>query len=261
MQERYCEPNLVKTRLRRAFVSQLMPEQLVSELNDLGIITYKLGKSTNMSSELAYHPDILLNNFRKGLWLCESNAEYLPDEISRSIFRESETELSDLYPFDCPFNNLQLYKTLICGKNADYLIKAYAKYEEMRILYVPQNYTKCCCAVVNENAVITSDYYIGKTLRLNGFDVLTLNDTDEIGLRGFSHGLIGGCSVSISKTMLGFTGDLNKYRYGNDIRDFCSNYGVDAISLSNESLYDYGGVLPISEMIPYGEDIEEEFII
>ena len=226
-----------------------MPDELVSELNDFGVITYKLGKSNNLNTELAYHPDILLNNFRKGLWLCESDAQYLPKEIDRELFRESETELADLYPFDCPFNNFQLDKILICGKNADYLIKAYAKYEDMRVLYVPQNYTKCCCVILNKKAVITSDYYIGKILRTNGFDVLTLNDSDEIGLSGFSHGLIGGCAVNLSSDIIGFTGDLNKYKYGNDIRAFCDNHGIDALSLSNKPLYDYGGVLPITELV------------
>ena len=38
MEEKYCKPNLVNTRLRRAFVSELLPEQILSELNDFGVI-------------------------------------------------------------------------------------------------------------------------------------------------------------------------------------------------------------------------------
>jgi hypothetical protein len=258
MEEKYSKPNLVSTRLRRAFISGLLPDSIISELNDFGVITHKLGKSHNMTGELAYHPDLLLNNIREGMWLCEHNAKYLPEDIDYSLFRETETELGDLYPFDCPFNNFRINNVLFCGKSADYVIQAYATYEEYRIVFVPQNYTKCCCAIVNEQAIITSDYYIGKALKTNGFDVLIIKDSDTIGLKGFSHGLIGGCSVKLAGNLLGFTGDLNKYQYGNDIRDFCANHNVDAISLSSEPLYDYGGILPISEIII--EDICNRFI-
>ncbi len=252
--ERFCEPNMPRTKVRKAFISQLLPEYIEKELNDMLIKTYRLGKSSNMSGELAYHPDILINNFRKGLWICESNAQYIPKNIPRSIIRESETELNDLYPYDCPFNNFRIAHSLVCGKSADYLIKAYAKYEEYRTIFVPQNYTKCCTIPVTNNAIITCDYYIGKIMRQNGFDVLTLEDTIEIGLRGYSHGLIGGCAAKLSNNLICFMGDIDSYKYGDDIRSFCNNYGVDIFSLSNDPLYDYGGILPITEQVPLGEE-------
>jgi len=252
--ERFCTPNLPSTRVRRAFISQLMPDQLVSELNDMGIRTHKLGKTPNINKELAYHPDILLNNFRKGLWLCENDPKYLPIDLPRSIFRESEKELETMYPLDCLFNNYRLGKTLVCSRRADDLIQAYAKYEGIKIAFVPQGYAKCCSIPINEYSVITCDPYIGKTLRQLGFDVLTVKDSDEIGLRGYSHGLIGGCAAMLAPDLLGFTGDLNKYKYGDDIRDFCANHGVDAFSLTSEPMYDYGGILPITELVPKAEE-------
>lgn len=247
--EIYCEPNMPQNKVRRAFISGIMPPELEYELNDLGIITYRLGRTKNICSELAYHPDILINNYRKGLWVCESNAEYVPKEFPHGLVRESETELADLYPFDCPFNNFRMNKALICGKRADYLIQASAKYEGLRTIFVIQNYTKCCCIPINNTAVITSDYYIGETLSENGFDVLTVDDSDDIGLRGYSHGLIGGCAAMLSKDLLAFTGNLNRYKYGDDIREFCANHHVDAYSLTSAGMYDYGGILPITEMV------------
>ncbi|MBQ3229506.1 MAG: hypothetical protein IJB49_00665 [Clostridia bacterium] len=246
--EVYCEPNLPKRKVRRAFISALLPLEIEEELNDFGIITYRLGHTNNIGSELAYHPDILVNNFRKGMWICESNAGYIPEEFPRSLFRESETELSHLYPYDCPFNNFRVGHALVCGRSADYLIKAFAKYEGLRQIQVIQNYTKCCCIPINNRAVITSDYYIAKALEDSNFDVLYVEDSEKIGLRGFSHGLIGGCAGMLSENILGFTGDLNKYEFGEDIRNFCANYRVDAFSLTNKPMYDYGGILPITEI-------------
>lgn len=252
-EERYCRPNLPRKKVKRVLVSQLLPQDIVHELNDMGICTYKLGRTDNILSELAYHPDILVNNVREGLWLCESNAKYLPKDMPKdlrtSIFRESEVELGTLYPFDCPFNNFRLKRALVCGMSADHIIKSFADYDEHRIIYVKQNYTKCCCVIVNEEAVITSDIYIGKALRENGFDVLVVEDVDDIKLNGYSHGLIGGCSGKVSDNLIVFTGDLNLYRFGDDIRDFCRNYKVDCLSLSHKPLYDYGGILPVTEFI------------
>lgn len=261
LKERFCVPFLPKGRVSRVFVSGLMPEYLISELKDMMIKPYILGKSDNMNGELAYHPDILLNNYKKGLWICEYDPKYLPNGISRKLFIESETELSDLYPFDCPFNNFRIAHALVCGKSADPLIKSNAQYEEILPIFVPQNYTKCCTVLVNERAIITSDKVIGKTMRRHGFDVLTIEDSVDIGLRGYSHGLIGGCAGKIDENLIAFTGNLNTYRYGEDIKDFCKNYKVDVYSLTSENMYDYGGILPITEYTTdYGDNrIDELF--
>lgn len=261
LKETYCTPFLPQNRVLRAFVSGLMPQNLIDELMAMMIKPYILGKSNNMSGELAYHPDILVNNFRKGMWLCENDAKYIPKNLPIRLFRETETELSDLYPFDCPFNNFSIGHALVCGKSADYLIRAYARYEDKLEIYVPQNYTKCCTILVNDHAVITSDYYIGKTLRKFGFDVLTIKDSDEIGLKGYSHGLIGGCAAKLSADTLAFTGDISRFKYGEDIRSFCINHKVYTFSLSSESLYDYGGILPITELTDNNkEDVSELFL-
>lgn len=258
LKERYCEPNLPKSRVLRAFVSDLMPNELIEELKSMMIRPYVLGKSHNMNGELAHHPDILVNNFRKGMWICEHNAQYLPKHLPIKLFRESETELADLYPYDCPFNNFRLRQALVCGKSADYLIKSYANYENYLTIFVPQNYAKCCTVIVNQHAVITSDYYIGRTMRKYGFDVLTVEDSNEIGLRGYSHGLIGGCAGKIDENVIAFTGDLRRYRFGDDIKAFCANHHVDCFSLTNAPMYDYGGILPITEMINENDVYDDE---
>ncbi len=247
MKERYCTPNLPKSRVKRVFVSGLLPENLLKELRDMMIKPYILGKSKNLSTELAYHPDILINNYRTGMWFCEHDPKYLPKGLPLKLFMESETELDDLYPDDCPFNNFRLRNALVCGKSADYLIQAYAEYENLLTIFVPQQYVKCSTIIVNQHAIITSDSSIGKIMRKNGFDVLTLPNCDDIGLRGFNHGLIGGCAGKISDDTIVFTGNLNLYKYGDDIYDFCANHRVYCLSLSNDPLYDYGGILPITE--------------
>ncbi len=248
--ERECEPFLPHGRVKKAFISAILPDDITSELTDYGITVYRLGRSKNILSELAYHPDILVNNFRKGMWICESGADYLPAGLPDGMFRESENELSTFYPFDCPFNNYRLGRSLICGKSVDYLIKAYATYEDLNIIYVPQNYAKCCSVIVNDYSVITCDYYIGRFLKEHGYNVLTVGGSADIRLNGYSSGMIGGCAAKLAPDLLVFTGDINKYEHGESVRDFCADVGVDVFSLSSRPLYDYGGILPITEIVP-----------
>ena len=254
--ERICEPNLPKGRVKSAFISKLMPDDIVNELNDMGVTTYKLGKSDNMCGELAYHPDMLINNYRAGCWICEFNAKYIPEDFPmRSMFVESESELGDLYPYDCMFNNFRLQDTLYTGMYCDHLIESYAAYDDKLICRVRQNYVKCSCVIVTERAVITSDKYLGKMLRQRGNAVLQLPDDDDVKLDNMSHGLLGGCAAKLSENLLAFTGNLHTYKYGDEIIEFCNQFKVEAFSLSSKHMYDYGGILPITELVPYEEQL------
>lgn len=256
--ERFCVPHLPRGRVRRAFISELMPDSMVSELNDMGVITYKLGKSKNLSGELAYHPDILLNNYKTGCWICEFNADYIPkDFYKKEIIIESERELVDLYPSNCIFNNFRLNGTLFTGSQADPLIKAYSIYDSCRMITVATNYVKCSCVIVDNDSIITSDKNIAITARKHSFNVLYLDDDDDIKLNGFSHGLIGGCAVKLDKDLLAFTGDIQGYKFGDRIVDYCKERGVDVFSLSSQPLYDYGGILPITELVPLEEQDQQ----
>lgn len=51
LKERFCVPFLPKEEVSRVFVSGLMPEYLISELKDMMIKPYILGKSDNMNGE------------------------------------------------------------------------------------------------------------------------------------------------------------------------------------------------------------------
>lgn len=247
--EKFCKPNLPEGRVKRAFVSAILPPQIVSELNDFGIRTYKLGKTKNILSELAFHPDILINNYTKGRWVVEKEAIYLPEELpGYNMIEETYEELGDLYPYDCLFNCFRINDTVFCGMHASYTITFNCKFENIELCYVPQGYSKCSTILVSEKACITCDPVIAKELRLRGIDVLKIPDNEGVNLNGFPSGLIGGCAALISKDILAFTGNLNTYKYGADIIDFCKNAGVDAFSLTNADMYDYGGILPISEI-------------
>jgi hypothetical protein len=110
-----------------------------------------------------------------------------------------------------------------------------------------QGYAKCSVIPVKENAFITSDKSIYKKLTEMKFDCLYA-DGRGIRLNGYSNGFIGGCVGKVSKDLIVFTGNIELHNDYTSIRDFCRNHGVEIYSLSTEPLYDYGGLLPVSEV-------------
>ena len=67
-------------------------------------------------------------------------------------------------------------------------------------------------------------------------------------------------AAKIAEDTLAFTGNLNTFKYGDDIADFCANHKVDCFSLTNKPMYDYGGILPITELTDDpNEDVTKDF--
>ena len=135
---------------------------------------------------------------------------------------------------------------MICNTKTAYK-PALKLLKEKIILHTNQRYAKCCCAVVGENALITSDNGIYKICLANKIDVLKISVGDIL-LDGYAYGFIGGCCGFISKNTLAFSGNVKLHKNYTDIRDFARNYHVELYSLTNGKLYDIGGILPIKEI-------------
>ena len=229
-------PNLPDKPVRKAFVSRLMPEQMVKELKMLGVECVYPDPAVNITSELRYHPDIVLLNTSEGVWYAEKSNEQMFDfgELKHLGF-----DLGNIYPHDCALNCVICGEIVICGKNAPKQLFA-----GKTVLEVNQGYAKCSTIVVSDNAFITADKGIYKALTDYGFDALLTNNTG-IMLNGYDCGFIGGCSGKVSNNLLVFTGDISRHNDHENIKSFCADHNVDIYSLGNNFLYDYGGILPI----------------
>ena len=141
----------------------------------------------------------------------------------------------------CLFGNNVICNTKTAYKPALELLR------DKNIIHTNQRYAKCSCAVIGENALITSDSGIYKICFENKIDVLQIS-SGHILLDGYEYGFIGGCCGFISKNTLAFTGDVKLHRDFENMRDFARNYGVELYSLTNEKLYDIGGIIPVKEI-------------
>lgn len=66
---------------------------------------------------------------------------------------------------------------------------------------------------------MTSDIKIGKILKENNIDVLLLPPGDII-LPGLDYGFIGGTCGLLDNNTLAFYGNLNTYKYGDEVLFF-----------------------------------------
>ncbi len=159
-------------------------------------------------------------------------------------------EIDEIVTAGKPLLNVCIFgENVICNTKKAYkpLLEILGK-EGKRILHTNQSYAKCSSAVIGENALITSDESIYRVCLKNNIDVLKISFGD-IELDGYDYGFIGGCCGFIDKKTLVFSGNINLHRNYENIKAFANNYNVDIISLSNERLYDIGGILPVKEFL------------
>lgn len=233
-------------------VSALLPDNIIGELTTLGVTPLKMGHCTRISSELSNHPDVLTLNYETGKWLVENKnstdengAGYSPLYMN-NMLKHVKYYIGNKYPADCIFNSFVIDKKIFCGAVN---VGMYEHIEELNgydIVQFKQGYAKCSTIIVNEHSFITGDKSIDKILKELHYDSLLVNN-ESIRLNGYKNGFIGGCAGKISDNLLVFTGDIENHTDFNNIKDFCLNQGVEIHSLSNDPLYDYGGLLPVTE--------------
>ncbi len=221
-------------------ISSLVSNDILEELDKIGIRHVKGGKSSNIDNETAYHPDMLFYPLQNGEILVENGFIHNLDTFFK--IKESKTKLLGKYPFDCRFNCFTAGNKLICGKSVAEEIKEDAQNAGLDIIYVNQGYAACSTAKLNGDAFVCSDISIYKTLENLGFDAI-LVDNRCIRLNGYNCGFIGGCVLYANKDLIAFSGCIENHKQYNDIKSFCANYGITAYSLSKSQLYDYGGFI------------------
>ena len=100
------------------------------------------------------------------------------------------------------------------------------------------------CLPVRDNALITSDKGIFESLKDYDFDILLLPPGDIL-LPSLNYGFIGGVGGMISNDKMAFFGDLDSYKWGNEIKKFLFKYDVSPVSLRKGKLIDRGSLLTL----------------
>lgn len=243
-----AKPNLPEKKVKTVIISGEYPE-FCTELNMLGINTVQTSACDCLAPGEQYHADLQAIHINNNKMIILNECILLQRKLSQLgvDFEICELNTEKKYPKNVYLNALILDNKILCNTKTIYnYMKNISEKEQKILISVKQGYTKCSCAVVSNNAIITSDNGIYNAATKKGIDVLKISE-GWIKLPGFNYGFIGGACGLIAKDLLAFCGDVKKHPDYFKIKTFCRNYGVNLYSLSNSQLTDIGGILPITE--------------
>jgi len=233
--------------MRNYFVDYRISEEELFSLGRLGCSVIKCPRCELLYDAVDGHPDMLLH-FTGGRSLV-AHRDMDRDFLGYLSLLGYEVTLSKeglkkSYPEDVILNAVSLPSIFIhnLGCTDKNLLSAAGG---KTLIDAKQGYTKCSCAVVSGNALMTSDVSIARALEGTGVDVLLL-PPGAITLPGLDYGFIGGTCGLIDEKRLAFYGDLAFYTHGEEVKAFLHKHRVEPVFLRRGKLADRGSILGFS---------------
>ena len=244
--KRFCQPNLPHNKTNSVIMSGEY-SFLCNELEKLNIKVIKVNPCMDLPYYERYHADLQMSYYKEGvLAVCRNQIQNIETD---NLKIEICSAIAKTYPHNIAFNHIIMGNCFIGNfEHTDNRIKSYCMQNKFKIINVRQGYTKCSCAVVNENAIITADNGIYRKCREQRIDVLKIH-YGYIQLYGYNYGFIGGCCGKLSEDIMAFSGTLQSHTDSSAIKSFLRNYSIYPLQLSNKPLFDVGSILPITEVL------------
>ena len=231
------------------FIDYRVTKEELLNLSKLNMNPILVPKCNEVYEAINGHPDIQLNilkNKSSDKVIIQKNISQDFKEILKSNninYIVSKNSLSNTYPDDIILNSLILENYFI--HTLKYSDENLFKSQASKIhINVPQGYTKCSILPVRDNSLITNDQGIYNTLKNFNFDILLLPPGDIL-LPSLNYGFIGGVGGMISNDKMAFFGDLDSYKWGDDIKKFLFKYDISPIALKKGKLIDRGSLLTL----------------
>lgn len=230
------------------FIDYRSTEEEKINLINLGFNPIKVPKCCDVYDAINGHVDIQLNivdKLNKHIIVQRNMPKDFLDVLESNGIKYtlSNRKLGKNYPNNIILNALILEDFFV--HNLKYTDENLIKNQTSRMkVPVNQGYTKCSVLPIGNNALITNDKGIYKTLTKENMDVLLIPPGDIL-LPSLDYGFIGGAGGMISKNKLALFGELEHYCFGNDIYKFLYKYDIEAIPLKAGKLMDRGSLITL----------------
>ena len=195
------------------------------------------------------HPDIFICDTGSGLIVAPNSPPSFINKLNeiKVPYKTGDKPLGRAYPETSRFNAVVTKKYLI--HNLKYTDKSILDACDEKIqIHTRQAYTRCNLIALNDNAFITSDKSIEKSLLKQKLNVLFVSP-EEIVLPGFQYGFFGGC-CGVHQQKFFISGSLKHFKYGNSVLSFIKENGLETIELIDDNLFDCGGLFFINNQNP-----------
>ena len=241
---------IVKPSLPESSVSLVVAGEMPAFLQDylikqnIKIMTCENNSFIDPSVES--HADMSVVHLGRNRVVVDSSQKNLKHLLEFEGFEviSTSSKISGKYPDDVKLN-VALFGDKAVGafKHTDLNLLSYI--DIFQKFDVKQGYAKCSILPITENAIITDDESIYKSLK-NTVDTLFINKGDVF-LKGHNYGFIGGASTKISRNEIVFFGDIEKHQDADIILSFLKKHNHKAVYFKGYPLYDIGGLVTLCE--------------
>ncbi len=229
------------------FVSKLLSPKLQQVLHTIGhvIVIPELEKTYESISS---HADIQVAILNDKLFIDQDSWDNLYKNNSNRLVLNGlkatiiTTKLGNRYPLSVPFNGKFLDDTWIHHlEYTDKTILEFIEKQNIQCIHTNQGYTGCSLVLLPKKKGITADVGLANSLKLKGYDILTIQE-GHIQLEGMSHGFIGGC-CGVWNNVVYINGDLLTHPDGQQMYDFITESKLKIEDVKNQPLTDIGSIL------------------
>lgn len=192
-------------------------------------------------ASISCHPDIFIFQDKGVLIVAPNTPEVLIKKFDELAipYQLGESNIGSELHNSCFYNALAT-QTQFFHREGFTDSVVWASQENKEKIFLPQSYTRCSLFAIAENAFITSDAGIYKKLQSHSLSSCYFAP-EEIKIETHRYGFLGG-TCGLFQNKLFFLGNPLKHKDGKKLCDFIGSYQLEVISLSDDYLYDGGGV-------------------
>lgn len=218
-------------------------EAIINNLKKYGkvILVYP---NKNLAEPVCCHADMQITQIdRRSLVYSKSINPTTLEELKNAgiTMYEGNRDLTLKYPGNIAYNVLKVGRNIYHNtKFTDCVVKDIFEKIGCNFIYVKQGYAGCSSIYIKD-FILTTDEGIEKKARTLGDKCFYFNG-DDIILKGYNRGFIGGSSGYIEDLGLLLTGTLDKLKEGNKVRGFLEKENINVIELSDMPIEDIGGI-------------------
>lgn len=249
-QIKYLEkPNCPEKTVKEVILGERYRKLFDCFFQERDILPIYIPDNPYVAPDLAGHADLSVFHCGNDTFYMSPNlsGDNKLDNIQSNATTNYIASLSSTYPNDCGLNIAYNGTYLIYNpETANEDIVSFLTNKHSCIpIKVKQGYSKCSICFVNDTSIITGDPGIAKACRLNGLEILLINDS-FIRLPGYDHGFIGGSAFKVSETEIAFTGTIPDKTIREQIELFLQERKIVAHYITEKTMIDVGGIIPIT---------------
>ncbi|MEJ8751043.1 DUF6873 family GME fold protein [Lagierella sp. ICN-221743] len=240
-------PFVFNNRVKAVIVSYKISKSFEQLLTDLNIDIIKTLPIEEIDEPVKDHPDMAVHPIDNNKFVVyNKHKDYYEEKLKEYGIKviPSSNALNKFYPNDVALN-VSRTNDYYFYKNSciDLSIENYLK-ETSKPKLVKQGYSKCSSLIIGKDTVVTSDKGLYKSYLDTGIKSYLI-PFGAILLSGYDTGFIGGCGGMISEDEILFYGNLERYKYSDQLVEILNTENIKYYYPRDCEFVDLGSIIGI----------------